>query len=229
MRRRLAGEPLQHVLATWSFRRLELAVDGRALVPRPETEVVAGHALAALAERRRGPGAAAVALDLGTGSGAIACSLVREDRHVSVVAVDRSEPALSLAAENRSRLEPAEAARLELRLGSWYEPVGELAGTVDVVVSNPPYLAAAEWPGLEPVVRDHDPRDALVAGATGLEAIEAVLAGALRVLRPGGAVVVELAPHQAEAARALARAAGASSVALHPDLAGRTRCLVASF
>ena len=229
VQRRLAGEPLQHVLSTWSFRRLELRVDGRALVPRPETEVVAGHALAALAAARQGRNEALVAVDLGTGSGAIACALVTEDPDVSVVAVDRSAAALELAGENRARLLPFEADRLELRLGSWYEPLGDLAGSVALVVSNPPYLAAHELPGLDPVVRDFDPPEALVAGKTGLEAIEAVLGGAPELLRPGGSLVLELAPHQGQAARALALGAGASFAALHLDLAGRTRCLVATW
>lgn len=198
-------------------------------MPRPETEVVVGYALAALADRRRSPGAALVAVDLGTGSGAIACSLVHEDPAVSVVGVDRSPEALSLAAENRARLATGEAARLELRQGSWYEPLGDLSGTVAVVVSNPPYLGAAEWAGLDPVVRDHDPFEALVAGPTGLEAIEAVLSAAPTVLTAGGAVVVELAPHQADAAQAAASAHGAGAATIHLDLAGRARCLVATW
>lgn len=227
--RRLSGEPIQHLLTTWSFRVVELAVDARALVPRPETEVVAGHALAALAARRASPGEALVAVDLGTGSGAIACSLVREDPAVSVVGVDASPEALSLAAENRARLAPGEAARLELRRGSWYEPLQDLSGRVGVIVSNPPYLAAAEWNDLDPVVRDFDPREALVAGPTGLEAVEAVLAGAPGILAAGGAAVVELAPHQADSARSVAVAHGAVSATVHPDLAGRARCLVATW
>ena len=229
--RRLCGEPLQHVLGRWSFRRLELRVDGRALVPRPETEVVAGEALAALAARdvagggrRNGP---PVAVDLGTGSGAIACALVDEHPTVRVVAVEVAEEARTLAEENRATLPPAAATRLEVRAGSWYEPLADLAGAVDVVVSNPPYLAAAEWPALDAVVREFDPYGALVAGPTGLEGIEAVLAGAPGVLAPGGAVVVELAPDQAGAAVELARCQGARAAEVRPDLAGRPRCLVA--
>ena len=219
------------MLGRWSFRRLELRVDGRALVPRPETEVVAGEALAALAARdvagggrRNGP---PVAVDLGTGSGAIACALVDEHPGVRVVAVELAEEARRLAEENRAALAPSAAARLEVRAGSWYQPLQDLAGVVDVVVSNPPYLSAAEWPDLEAVVRDFDPYGALVAGPTGLEAIEAVLAGAPGVLAPGGVVVTELAPDQAAAAVELARRYGAGDAEVRRDLAGRLRCLVA--
>lgn len=217
------------MLGTWSFRRLELVVDGRALVPRPETEVVAGHALGVLRAATAGANGRLVAVDLGTGSGAIACSLVDEEPRVEVVAVDASPAALELAAVNRARLSEHGAGRLVLREGCWYEPLSDLAGEVALVVSNPPYLSRAEWSGLEPVVRDFDPLEALVAGETGLEAIEAVLAGAPAMLRPGGTAVVEIAPHQAASATALARRHGARRAAVHTDLAGRLRCLVAGF
>jgi len=247
LERRRRGEPLQHVLGHWSFRTLELLVDGRALVPRPETEVVAGQALAELERLRarraevatapagaRSPSAVPpsagglLALDLGTGSGAIACALVAECPAVTVVGVDRSPAALRLAAANRARLRPADAERLMLVEGGWYAPLDPaLAGAVDLVVANPPYLAEAEWDGLDPVVRDFDPREALVAGPTGLEALEAVVAGAPAVLVAGGSVVVEIAPLQAGAARWMATSAGAEEVEVLTDLAGRQRVLVA--
>ncbi|MDA8292307.1 MAG: peptide chain release factor N(5)-glutamine methyltransferase [Actinomycetota bacterium] len=244
--RRRAGEPLQHVIGHWSFRTVELAVDGRALVPRPETEVVAGYALAELERRREGlelavaasgpppPGeedlpVPLVAVDLGTGSGAIACAILAESDDVEVVGVDVSGDAVDLARENAERL-GVPALRGRFLVGDWYLGVADfLHGLVDCVVSNPPYLADGEWADLDPVVRDHDPYDALVAGPTGLEAIEAVVAGAPRVLAPGGALVVEIAPHQAEAASALARAAGARRVQVEKDLAGRDRVLVAEW
>lgn len=227
--RRLAGEPLQHLLRRWSFRRLDLVVDRRALVPRPETELVAGLALEAVAAADGGAGAPARAVDLGTGSGAIACALVDEHPRVRVVAVEVSPEALSLAEENRAALRAEAASRLELRLGSWYGPLGDLAGAVDVVVANPPYLAAVEWPELDPVVRDFDPYPALVAGEGGLEGVEAVLAGAPSVLRAGGVVVVEVAPHQADPALELAERHGAVGAEVRSDLAGRPRALVATW
>jgi release factor glutamine methyltransferase len=232
--RRRRGEPLQHVLGEWSFRSLELTVDRRALIPRPETEVVAGHALAELARARRDRGPEHElplrplrALDLGTGGGAIACALVAETSDVEVIAIDNSAAALALARVNRDSLGGA-GGRIELREGSWYEGLGaELRDSVDCIVANPPYLAVAEWAGLDPVVREYDPYPALVAGPTGLESYEVIVAGAEDFLAPHGALVLEIAPSQADAVRDLARASGASEVELAVDLSGRTRVVVA--
>lgn len=231
---RRSGRPLQWVLGRWGFRLLDVKVDGRALVPRPETELVVDVALAALDEalgRREGT-RSPLALDLGTGSGVIALSLATERPRLEVVAVDASGEALALAGENLAELceaDPSLAARVRLVAGDWYEPLGaELRGEVDLVVSNPPYLAEAEWEGLDPVVRDHDPRQALVAGPTGLEALEAVIAGAPAWLRPGGALVAELAPAQAGEAVRRAEAAGFVRVGIVEDLAGRPRVLRAT-
>lgn len=223
VRRRLTGEPLQHVLGSWSFRTLELAVDRRVLVPRPETEFVVEVALARLDGR-----ADVLAVDLGTGSGAIALSLAAERPGCRVLAVERSPDALVVARANRARLAPEVAGRVELCQGDWYGALDDaLAGSVDLVVANPPYLADGEWPGLDPVVRDYDPVEALVAGPTGLEALEAVVGPAARWLRPGGALVVELAPDQAAAGVRLAAAADLVSAVVLDDLAGRPRVLVA--
>ncbi|MDA8275243.1 MAG: peptide chain release factor N(5)-glutamine methyltransferase [Actinomycetota bacterium] len=235
-RRRAAGEPLQYVLGTWPFRTLELRVDRRALVPRPETEVVVGVALDELAVLGR-PGR--VAIDLGTGSGAIALSLAVEARggtDLEVWATDRSAEALALAGENVARLagtDPAAAARLRLVEGSWFAALpAALAGRCDLIVANPPYVAEDELPGLDPVVREWEPRSALVAGpgrsgVAGLADVEEVLTGAARWLAPGGAVVVELAPHQAAGAADVARRAGLAGVRTERDLAGRLRMVVA--
>lgn len=234
LERRGSGEPLQHVVGHWSFRSVELLVDSRALVPRPETEVVVGHVLDLLASRRAAAGAPEPlrALDLGTGSGAIACALVAEADDLHVVGVDLSAEALALAEENRRRLPPDWARRISLRRGDWYrlsEGPGLGSASFDCVVANPPYLASHERDELEPVVRDHDPALALFAGPTGLEAIEAVVGGAQEVLVPGGSLVVEIAPHQAPAARVLARRAGACRVEVARDLAGRDRVLLATW
>jgi release factor glutamine methyltransferase len=235
-RRRAAGEPLQYVLGTWPFRTIELRVDRRALVPRPETEVVVGVALDELDGLGR-PGR--VAVDLGTGSGAIALSLAveaRGDADLEVWATDRSGEALALAGENVVRLagtDPAAAARVRLAEGSWFAalPAG-LVGRCDLVVANPPYVAEDELPHLDPVVREWEPRTALVAGpgrsgVGGLADVEEIVIGAARWLAPGGAVVVELAPHQAAAAAEVARLAGLSKVRTERDLAGRLRMVVA--
>lgn len=239
--RRAAGEPLQYLLGTWPFRTIELAVDRRALIPRPETEEVVGVALGALGRPGDGSGDGPVVVDLGTGSGAVALSLAVElagDLPGLVVwATDADADALSLAAENRDRVAAAwpglgVAGRVRLARGSWFGALPtDVEGSVDLVVANPPYVAGEEWGSLDPEVR-REPRRALVAaagsdGTPGLADVEEVLAGAPRWLRPAGAVVVETAPHQAGAAAALARRLGYSEVEVFGDLAGRDRGVVA--
>ena len=231
-RRRAAGEPLQHILGHWSFRTLDVIVDDRALVPRPETEMVAG---VAIDEARRltmaaRPAVPLVIADLGTGSGVIACSLAAElGDSVTIHATDVSPDALALARENvRRNLEGSDRHRVRLGIGSWFDGLpAELAGAVALIVSNPPYLSASEWPLLPPVVRDHDPYGALVAGPDGTEAIFHLLDESARWLTPAGAIVLEIAPHQAHASleRACSLAFSASEVL--DDLAGRPRVLVA--
>ncbi|MHB8294758.1 MAG: peptide chain release factor N(5)-glutamine methyltransferase [Acidimicrobiales bacterium] len=233
--RRLSGEPLQYVLGTWSFRALELAVDPRALIPRPETEQLVSHALSALSRAGlQGPGsyrgssrdAGLVAVELGTGSGAIALSLAAEIRDARVYATERSPEALALAALNLER-HPELAERVELLAGSWFEPLPQaLRGMVDLIVSNPPYIAEAELEGLGPELT-YEPTEALVAGPLGTEAISSVLDGAREWLAPGGLVAVEIAPSQAEAVKSMATAAGLCLPEVALDLAGRPRVLLA--
>ena len=234
--RRLAGEPLQYVIGRWPFRDLELAVDRRVLIPRPETEVVAEVALAEAvrAGARRGRGDPSAPLrpaypvaDLGTGSGALALVLAAELPEAEVWATDRARDVLAVAGANLAVIGDA-AARVHLVEGVWYEALPDiLRGRLRVIVSNPPYVAEEEYAALPAEVRDHEPRGALVAGPSGREAIEALLDGALDWLEPGGSLVIELAPHQASAVAARARRAGYASVEVHPDLAGRDRVLVA--
>ncbi len=237
--RRAAGEPLQYVLGRWPFRSVELYVDPRVLIPRPETEYVVDVALAEL-ERSSGAAPAPVAADLGTGSGAIALSLAVEGGailpDVEVWATDVSPDALEVARHNLEALagaDPAAAARVRIAHGRWFEALpGRLAGRVDLVVSNPPYVTESEYLDLDPVVRDFEPRLALVAGsgtdgAGGMEAIEAIVTGAPVWLRPSGALVVEISPAQAGASVDLAHRAGFEAVTTARDLAGRLRVLVA--
>jgi len=228
--RRRAGEPLQYVLGVWPFRTIELAVDERVLIPRPETEVVAGIALDLL--RASGVGGPRRAADLGTGSGAIALALVAEGPvGLQVWATDRSADALAVARANGARLaarDPSTAGRVHFVQGAWFSALpAALAGSLSLVVSNPPYVAEAEWAGLDAAVRDHEPRAALVAGPSGLESIDAVVAGAGRWLAPGGHLVVEIAPHQAGEVAHRASSAGYTGVRVARDLAGRPRALVA--
>ncbi len=236
--RRLAGEPLQYVLGSWAFRTLELAVDSRVLIPRPETEVVVGHALDELGRlAEEGPGAdSIIAVDLGTGSGAIALSLAVEgparvgDLQLQVFATDLDAAGLSVATANAHSVATAHpaSAPVNLREGSWFEALPEdLAGRISLVVANPPYISEDEWAGLDPVVRDHEPRRALVSGPTGTEMIDQLLEQAPAWLAPNGALVLEIAPHQAEDAALRAIVSGFDTVVVRRDFAERSRALIA--
>ncbi|HLH46837.1 MAG TPA: peptide chain release factor N(5)-glutamine methyltransferase [Acidimicrobiales bacterium] len=225
LERRSAGEPLQYVLGRWPFRTIELMVDRRVLIPRPETEQVVEVALRELDRLGR---SRPVVVDLGTGSGAIALAVAWERASATVWATERSPAALDVARANAAGLDGAAATRLRFAEGDWWDALpADLQGRIDLAVSNPPYVSSAEMRGLDPVVADWEPRPALESGPTGLEAVQAVLGGAPRWLAPGGAMVMELAPHQAEAARAAAAGAGLVGAVVHPDLAGRPRALVA--
>jgi release factor glutamine methyltransferase len=235
--RRAAGEPLQYVFGHWPFRTLDLLVDRRVLIPRPETEQVVE---VALGEARRllgsRPESGLVAVDAGTGSGAIALALATElgaPALREIWATDTSTGALAVAAANLEACRrPPGVTPVELVEGSWLAPLpARLRGQVDLVVSNPPYVTEEEWSGLDPEVRA-EPRQALVAGpgrdgAGGLANVEAVLEEARAWLRGPGSVVIELAPQQADAARDRARQLGYDEVRVESDLAGRPRALVA--
>ncbi len=230
--RRLSGEPLQYVLGSWAFRRLELMVDRRVLIPRPETEQVVEAALGELdrlaGAERAGPGKRATVVDLGTGSGAIALSIARERAGVEVWATDSSPDALAVARANLSGLAGFAATRVRIVEGDWWDALpGDLRRRIDLVVSNPPYISTAEMAGLDRSVLDWEPRAALEAGPRGTEALEYLIASAPDWLRAGGALVVEMAPHQAGPLSEAARGAGFSEVAVMPDLADRPRSLVA--
>lgn len=241
--RRAAGEPLQYVLGIWAFRSLELAIDRRVLIPRAETEQVVEVALGELARIARGRSAedgSLVCVDLGTGSGAIALALASEGvpsgRPLEVWATDASTDALDVARANRDALaasDPVAAGRVTFVQGSWFDALPDrLVHRVDLIVSNPPYVAEEEYDDLEPTVREWEPRQALVAargrsGVAGLADIESVVAGSGAWLARSGVLVVELAPSQAYGAIDAARRAGLSRVETARDLAGRLRMLVA--
>jgi len=234
--RRLAGEPIQYVLGHWDFRGLDLQVDSRVLIPRPETEVVAQHAIDAAVARGAtrakndawAAGAATMRVaDLGTGSGAIALALVNELRDVEVWAVEASRDALAVARGNLAGV-GSPGIRVRLTEGSWFAALpDELRGSFAVIVSNPPYLAESELADLDTAVRDHEPVGALVSGPSGLEDIETILRGAPDWLTDDGAVVLEIAPDQAASVLALAGECGFRHVRVEPDLAGRDRVVVA--
>lgn len=222
--RRAAGEPLQYVVGRWGFRGLDLLVDKRVLIPRPETEVVVDVALEELRRLalRRPP----IVVDLGTGSGAIALSMAQEVPGARVWGTDEQASALAVARANLAGLGSTPAARVRLVEGSWFDALpDELRGSVDVLVANPPYVAEGEV--LPADVADWEPGEALIAGPTGLEDIAAIVAGAGGWLSRPGALVVEVAPHQAVAVADLARAAGLAEVHVRADLQGRLRVAVA--
>ncbi len=218
--RRRRREPLQHITGEMHFRHLRLEAGPGAFVVRPETEMVAEEAIAAA---RRLPGPRVV--DLCTGSGAIALAVATEVPSAVVWAVELSPQALTVARRNVAALAP----QVTLVAGDAATALPELDGTVDVVVSNPPYVPPDAVPR-DPEVRDHDPDLALYGGGTdGLEVPRAVLRTAARLLRPGGTVVMEHAEVQAVAARQAAADTGAfTDVRTVRDLTGRDRMVVAT-
>lgn len=218
--RRLRGEPLAYAVGQAPFRDLVLQVDRRVLIPRPETEVVVGEAL-----RRTAATPGGVAVDIGTGSGAIALSLATEGAFERVVATDVSDDALAVAAHNAQRVLSGGHAPVEFRLGSDLAPVQGLRARV--IVANPPYIAYEEAPLLPRSVRDWEPTVALFAAQQGMARYESLIGGAQAVLEPGGWLVLELDANRAERTANLAAAQGYEEVQVLQDYAGRDRVLVA--
>jgi release factor glutamine methyltransferase len=226
--RREAREPLQHITGRAYFRYLELAVGPGVFVPRPETEELAGWAVEQLAALDV---AEPVVADLGTGSGAIALAIAQEVPRAQVHAVEADAAARQWAARNVASLAaaaPHTAGRVTLHAGDFATALAELDGTVDLVISNPPYLP----PGTElaPEVADYDPPAALWGRGDGLEAIRTVAAAAGRLLRPGGLVAVEHDASQGPAVYwLLAEENGWRHTRNHADLAGRDRFVTAAW
>lgn len=249
--RRASGEPLQHIEGTVAFRGLVLRADPRALVPRPETEQLIDVVLNTLrrdagvpnpepgvrivrrppgtgSARRATAGSVDAALDVGTGSGAIALSLVAEGIARRAVGIDRSAEALEQARENRERA-GIDASAVELRLAG-EDPFEALASDerFDLLVSNPPYVRDAELPELPRDVRDHEPLVALAGGADGLELVRTIAAGAPAHLRSGARLFLEIGADQGRAATAVLEAdPGWADVRVHRDLSDRERFVTA--
>jgi release factor glutamine methyltransferase len=220
--RRAAREPLQHLTGVAHFRHVDLLVGPGVFVPRPETELLAGwaveQAVAAVAGGRPVP----VVVDLGAGSGAIAKAVAHEVPAAEVHAVELDERAHAWAARNLA------GTAVDLRQGDLADAFDELAGAVDVVVSNPPYIPHEAWESVAVEVRDHDPQLALYATGDGLDTIRVVERRAALLLRPGGAVGVEHADVQGGSAPAVFSGSGRwEQVRDHEDLAGRARFLTA--
>jgi release factor glutamine methyltransferase len=223
--RRAAREPLQHLVGVQAFRRIDLEVGPGVFIPRPETEVVVEAALAELPKTRRKADSDPIVVDLCAGSGTIALSIAVERPYAQVHAVERDPVAFGWLRRNTARIAPA----VSLVLADVGDPrlLAALDGTVDVVVSNPPYIPVGAVP-LEPEVLEYDPHLALFGGEDGLDVVRTVQQAAARLLRPGGVVVVEHADLQGSSAPAVFAAAGGwDEVADHLDLAGRNRFLTA--
>jgi release factor glutamine methyltransferase len=229
--RRAAREPLQLIVGSAAFHDLELVCRPGVFVPRPETEVLAALALAALAARaRERPGEVLRVAEPCTGTGAVALTLASARSDVVVVATDVSPAAVALATENRDRIAAAGRlrGRVDVRLGHLLDPLGsDGVGALDLLVANPPYLPAADAPTWAPEVADHDPRAALVGGDDGHEVVDALIDMATSALAPGGTVLVELDALRTDDAAARARRAGLADVRIHDDLTGRPRVLAA--
>jgi release factor glutamine methyltransferase len=218
--RRAAREPLQHITGVAYFRHLELAVGPGVFVPRPETESVAQFAIDAL---RAAPGPEPVGVDLGTGSGAIALALATEVPHARIHAAENSPYAFVWTKENARRIG---AENLRLAFADLAVAFPELDGTVDVVVSNPPYVPDDAIPR-DPEVRLHDPESALYGGPDGLDVVRELSHAGQRLLRPGGLLVIEHGELQGRAIRDLLTADGWRAAATHPDLTMRDRTTTA--
>ncbi len=222
--RRLAGEPLQYVLGSWSFRTLDLMVDRRVLIPRPETEAVVGHALDEF-DRLADRSPEVRVADLGTGSGAIGLSIAAERVSAKVWCSDVSTDALAVTRANLAGL-GRPAMRVTVVEGSWFDALPpELAGGLGVVVSNPPYVATGE--ALPSEVADWEPGSALTAGPLGTEYLEQIISAAPVWLMDGGALILELSPEQAVPMADHASSVGFVDVEVRPDLTGCPRALVA--
>jgi release factor glutamine methyltransferase len=219
VKRRSQREPLQHILGEVDFAGVRLKVDRRALIPRPETELLVEVVASWAVEN---PPVARIA-DLGTGTGAIALGLAERLPSVTVLAVDREDAALTLARENGAARSCG--ARVEFVRSDWFTAMP--SAPYDIIVSNPPYLSEAELVDVAPEVRDFEPRSALVAAEDGLGDLLKIISGAGEHLRRGGLLALETGPSQHAALIAAATAAGYSKVEPRRDLAGRDRFILA--
>ena len=223
--RRARGVPFAYAVGRVGFRTLDLKLDPRALIPRPETEGLVDLVLrwtrGTAGEGGRGKGGAVA--DIGTGCGCIALALATEGEFERVIAVERSATAAALTRENVALVRPP--VPVDVREGDLLAPLA--GGRCQAIVANPPYLTAAEYAALDPAVRDFEPREALVSGVDGLDATRALLAGAAACLVPQGLLAVEIDERRAEPVRALALGYGWDRVAVHEDLFGRPRFLLA--
>jgi release factor glutamine methyltransferase len=218
VRRREAREPIAYILGEKEFWSLRFDVGPAVLIPRPETETVVEAVLGEIAART----APLHILDLGTGSGCLLLALLTELPNATGLGIDDSAAALAIARRNAIRLNLAD--RSEFRWGRWGEG---LAGRFDVIVSNPPYVAEGEWHGLQPEIREFEPKAALVAGLDGLDAYRALAPHGARLLAPDGLCALEIGHGQGDAVAAILARHKLAVSKRWRDLAGIERCLVA--
>lgn len=222
--RRLQHEPLQYVCGAWGFRTLDLMVDHRVLIPRPETEIVTGVALAEL-DKKSNKDKKLVA-DLGTGSGAIGLSIVAETENVEVVLTDVSSDALQVARANLAGL-GIHGTRVAIYQGSWFAALpNEYRKSFSVIVSNPPYISTSEMETLPPNVRNWEPPIALASGEKGTEYLELIIDEAEEWLEHSGSLVLEMAPHHVAGISERMSSRGYADVQVFQDLSGRDRGVV---
>jgi len=222
VRRRASRAPLQHLVGSVGFRYIDLSVGPGVFVPRPETEVVAGFAV----DFARTAGESPTVVDLCAGSGAIALSVANEVPAAIVHAVELDAGAFSWLVRNADARAAAGDKPVTVHHSDIALALSELDGSIDVVASNPPYVASDELELVDPEVREHDPHLALVAGEDGLAVIRTVAAVGMRLLRPGGWVVVEHSDRQGETAPEILREAGFVDVRDEPDLTRRPRVAI---
>ena len=219
-----AGEPLQYVMGRWAFRRLDLLVDSRVLIPRPETELLVEHVTRYALQKIRDVGRGVTIADLGTGSGAVGLSLLHElpFESAEVWMTDVSEDALHVARANAAGV-GRNAVGARFGHGHWYAALSEdLRGSLDAIVSNPPYIAAGD-PLVGDSVLKWEPHTALFAGADGLSDLRVIVSGATDWLVPGGLLAVEMGFTQGTEVSQLFTSAGFTNVSVHKDLAGLDR------
>ena len=218
------GEPLQYVMGRWAFRRLDLLVDSRVLIPRPETELLVEHVTRYALQKIRDVGRSVAIADLGTGSGAVGLSVLHElpFESAEVWMTDFSEDALHVARANAAGV-GRNAVGARFGHGSWYQALpAELEGSLDAIVSNPPYIATGDLFVGESVL-NWEPHNALFAGTDGLNDLRVVVSGATDWLVPGGLLAVEMGFTQATVVSQLFESAGFKNVSVHKDLAGLDR------
>ncbi|QIN78708.1 peptide chain release factor N(5)-glutamine methyltransferase [Rubrobacter marinus] len=215
IQRRLRREPVQRILGYTYFRNLELDIDEHSLIPRPDTESVVSVALTRIDER----GGSCRVLDIGTGSGTIAVSIAQERPRCEVHATDISEGALEVARANAKKA----GVRVHLHHTDLTAGLDALRGSVEVLVSNPPYITSAEIPGLAPEVRDWDPRSALDGGPDGLEFYRRIFEETPPLLADGAGVVLEIGHDQSRSVLELGRSRGFVPRGTAPDLTGTPR------